>query len=254
MPVAGRVDVVVASELVEAARAMELGFVSDRITTLIASTSRVYTAAEKIDMGDGRFDGDRIEAAARKMAKVAVLADLDRIARENGTFISATLFAALDASGALPWGREVSEAAIGADGKGAASLAGFRAALAAVEGGESEAEPGAVTPVEGLAHLPEGLRALVALGRSRMVEYQDEDYAALYLARVEALVAAADAGDRARELGRVPEPGLSLLLGLDAARRRARDLVESACAALDPYGKRAESLREAARFVIAREH
>lgn len=44
------------------------------------------------------------------------------------------------------------------------------------------------------------------------------------------------------------------LLGLDAARRRARDLVESACAALDPYGKRAESLREAARFVIAREH
>jgi len=43
------------------------------------------------------------------------------------------------------------------------------------------------------------------------------------------------------------------LLGLKAAKKRARDLVEEAEAALLPYGAAAETLREAARFVIARE-
>ncbi|MCE8539885.1 polyprenyl synthetase family protein [Ruegeria pomeroyi] len=44
------------------------------------------------------------------------------------------------------------------------------------------------------------------------------------------------------------------LLGLDAAKAQACDLVEQACDALAPYGARAETLKEAARFVIAREN
>jgi farnesyl diphosphate synthase len=43
------------------------------------------------------------------------------------------------------------------------------------------------------------------------------------------------------------------LLGLDGARHRARDLVAEAEAALAPYGRAADTLREAARFVIARD-
>jgi farnesyl diphosphate synthase len=43
------------------------------------------------------------------------------------------------------------------------------------------------------------------------------------------------------------------LLGLEAARAQARDLVEQAETALEPYGTAAQNLREAARFVIARE-
>ncbi|MGV6849391.1 MAG: polyprenyl synthetase family protein [Marinibacterium sp.] len=43
------------------------------------------------------------------------------------------------------------------------------------------------------------------------------------------------------------------LLGLDGARVRARVLVEAACDSLDPYGAQADTLREAARFVISRE-
>ncbi len=42
------------------------------------------------------------------------------------------------------------------------------------------------------------------------------------------------------------------LLGLEGAQARARDLVQEAEAALTPYGARAETLRQAARFVIAR--
>ena len=43
------------------------------------------------------------------------------------------------------------------------------------------------------------------------------------------------------------------LLGLDAARTRARDLADAACDALTSYGARAKTLREAARFVISRQ-
>ena len=42
------------------------------------------------------------------------------------------------------------------------------------------------------------------------------------------------------------------LLGLEAARKRAGDLVGEAIAAMEPYGQDAETLRELARFVIAR--
>jgi farnesyl diphosphate synthase len=44
------------------------------------------------------------------------------------------------------------------------------------------------------------------------------------------------------------------LLGIDAARTRATDLVDEACDALEPYGSGAETLRDAARFVISREN
>jgi farnesyl diphosphate synthase len=44
------------------------------------------------------------------------------------------------------------------------------------------------------------------------------------------------------------------LLGLDGAKRRADELVESACDALSVYGDDAETLREAARFVVNRTH
>ena len=43
------------------------------------------------------------------------------------------------------------------------------------------------------------------------------------------------------------------LLGLDAAKSRAQDLVTEACDALSPYGETADCLRDCARFVISRE-
>ena len=43
------------------------------------------------------------------------------------------------------------------------------------------------------------------------------------------------------------------LLGLDGAKRRASDLVDAACDALSPYGARAQTLNEAAQFVISRD-
>ncbi len=42
------------------------------------------------------------------------------------------------------------------------------------------------------------------------------------------------------------------LLGLDEAKRRAQALVDEACDALSPYGNDAQTLREAAQFVVSR--
>ena len=52
-PAPSYVDVMVASELLEAARAMQNGFVTPDRTTLIASTHRIYTVAEKMQMATG---------------------------------------------------------------------------------------------------------------------------------------------------------------------------------------------------------
>jgi geranylgeranyl pyrophosphate synthase len=43
-------------------------------------------------------------------------------------------------------------------------------------------------------------------------------------------------------------------LGLEESKRRAKELVELAIDALSPFGPRADSLREIARFIIAREY
>ncbi|MCG6903634.1 MAG: indolepyruvate oxidoreductase subunit beta family protein [Rhodobacter sp.] len=199
MPMPGRVDIVVASELVEAARALETGFVSPALTTLVASTNRVFATAEKIDMGDGRYASDRIIAAAGEMARQAHLHDLDAVARDNRTFISAALFGALAASGALPWDRETSASAIG-QGRGAeASLRGFDAAYRTVTGA-SETAPPAPDPappasLQDFAGLPEDLRKVAELGHDRVCDFQDAKYGRLYLDRIRRIVVAADSAD-----------------------------------------------------------
>src|SRR6185369_1942273 len=69
MPLPGDVDVVLASELMEAGRAMQRGLVTPDRTTLIASTHRVYAIAEKTALGDGRVDPGNLLAHGRTAAK-----------------------------------------------------------------------------------------------------------------------------------------------------------------------------------------
>ncbi|MEL6642794.1 MAG: farnesyl diphosphate synthase [Pseudomonadota bacterium] len=63
---------------------------------------------------------------------------------------------------------------------------------------------------------------------------------------------AATAGKRLQKDAEAGKATFVSLLGLDAAKARAAELVDDACAALDPYGPNAENLRDAARFVISR--
>jgi len=56
MPVPGEVDIVIASELMEAGRAMQRGLVTPQRTTLIASSHRDYATLEKVMPGNGIAD------------------------------------------------------------------------------------------------------------------------------------------------------------------------------------------------------
>ena len=130
-PSPSNIDVMAASELVEAGRAMQNGFISER-TALIASTHRIYATVEKMQMGDGRYDAERIIAAAPQLAGKAVLFDMAAATQAAGTVISAVMFGAIIGSGALPLSRASCEAAIRASGKGIeGSLRGFAAGFAA---------------------------------------------------------------------------------------------------------------------------
>ena len=133
-PVPADIDVMLASELLEAGRALLNGFVTPERTTLIASTHRIYTVDEKIALGDGRYDSARIVAAAEALAKRAILADFHKLAASAGAMINAVLFGALAGSGTLPLPRAACEDAIRGAGKGAdASLRGFSLGYAAAE-------------------------------------------------------------------------------------------------------------------------
>ena len=64
---------------------------------------------------------------------------------------------------------------------------------------------------------------------------------------------AATAGKALRKDAAAGKATFVSLLGLDGARARARSLVDAACDALAPYGARADLLKEAARYTIARD-
>ena len=67
------------------------------------------------------------------------------------------------------------------------------------------------------------------------------------------VVATGKAGKRLQKDGAAGKATFVSLLGLDAAKRRAGDLVEEAQAALEVYGDEGDTLRQAAQFVIARD-
>ncbi len=196
-PAPSFVDVMVASELLEAARAMQNGFVTPDRTTLIASTHRIYTTAEKMAMGDGRVDAERIVKVARELARRAVLLDMQALAAQAGTVISAVMFGALAGSGALPLPRAACEAAIRGSGRGAeASLAGFAAGYAHAAGTAAPVTPAEAKrlraePAERVRRsFPPETHAMLGEGAARCADFQDAAYAALYLDRLEPIAEA----------------------------------------------------------------
>ena len=210
-PSVGDIDLVVASELVEAGRAMERGFVSPDRTTLIGSTHRIYSIAEKMVGADGRYDSDRILKAIPQMAKSAILFDVERIARDSGSFLNAVLLGAVAGTGLLPIPPQVFEEAMRSEGKAVeANLTGFAKGLTygrgeMVEAPLSEretagakkrlAQPAARSVGRGLLErvrrdYPEPTHAVVTAGILRLIDYQNEAYAKLYLDRLDMVLAA----------------------------------------------------------------
>jgi indolepyruvate ferredoxin oxidoreductase alpha subunit len=194
-PGVGDVDLVVASELMEAGRAIGGGFVTPDRTMTIASTSRSYLVVEKMAMGDGRYDQQRLIQSVEKNSKSTLLLDLEAIAREAGAMINAVMLGAIAGAGALPIPAEAFEAAIRADGKAVEpNLRGFRSGFAAARGGSHlragptkrhQAPAASLADLESeIAGMPEAARAFMTEGVRRLAAYQDLGYARLYLDRL----------------------------------------------------------------------
>ena len=195
MPVPGEVDIVLASELMEAGRAIQRGLVTPDRTTLIASTNRVYSMTEKTAITDGRVDSAKVIEASSAAAKTFVHSDFARMAEDARSVISASLFGALAATGALPFRREQFEDAIRKGGVGvesslAAFDAGFRAAAEPkVAEARLVARPAVGPRLQALAaritkDSPQSRLVLYA-GIERLADYQDVAYATEYLDRLE---------------------------------------------------------------------
>ncbi|RJT38683.1 indolepyruvate oxidoreductase subunit beta family protein [Mesorhizobium waimense] len=222
-PSQGDVDILIAAELMEAGRAIIRGFVTPERTTLITSSHRIAAVSEKIEPGDGRASSEKVHATAEAAAKRFIAFDMEKIAADNGTMISASLLGALAGSGALPFTRESYEQAIGAGGRGAkASLAAFAAAYDRARGitgaapsGEMAEMPAAPEAGSGLAAkvsgpesllqgwqqlaaridaLPTPVRDMALRGLKKIVDFQDIAYGGEYLDRLDRAVALDDAG------------------------------------------------------------
>lgn len=210
LPAAGDVDILVAAEMMEAGRAIMRGFVTPDRTTLIASAHRALAVSEKMTPGDGIASSEEVIAAAEVAAQRFILFDMERMALDAGSVISSSLFGALAGSGALPFPRESYEDAIKASGRGVkASLRAFAAAYEAAGKGVVESQTDAHSTTRAVVGrpmgpqrllerwealetraraFPEPAREMAVTGLKAVVDFQDLDYGAEYLDRLEAIL------------------------------------------------------------------
>jgi indolepyruvate ferredoxin oxidoreductase beta subunit len=199
-PTQGNVDVMVATEFLEAARAIENGWITPDRTVLIASNHRTYSILERSAMSDGRYDSDRIYSAVRSRAQRAVIFNMDDAGREAGSMASPVVLGAIARAAGLPIRRETFEQVIRSSGIAVDSnLRGFgvgfdRASGSAAQPKQVRQEPApAVSPDDLTARLdseiPPEARGVARHGLERVLDYQGRSYANLYLDRLKPVVA-----------------------------------------------------------------
>ena len=211
-PIPGWLDALVSSELLETARAVSNGLPSPDRTLIITSSARTLTNAERMHLGDGRLDEAALMSIVQSASRAHHELDMQRIARENGTVVSAVMLGAIAGSGLLPFAKDDYITIVNQSGRGAqASVAGFEAAWQwvhegrqqaafaqqlvdevtdAVTGTATRAATGAVNGAspnaspDGLNEFPASARDILSLGLARVTEYQDAAYGRLYLERM----------------------------------------------------------------------
>jgi indolepyruvate ferredoxin oxidoreductase beta subunit len=207
MPAQGEVDIVLATELMEAGRSILRGLVTPDRSTLIASTHRLFAVAEKEKPGDAIAEPNVVMEAAGVAAKRVIAFDMETVAAANGSVISACMFGALAASRRLPFEAESFEAIIKAGGRGIEpSLNAFRAARDQAAQPAAAELPVLTKPGKRFAPLPASaghgdldallvpirgypaeLHAMLFAGVKRVTDFQDPAYAGEYLDRVAAI-------------------------------------------------------------------
>lgn len=227
-PLPGRLDLLVSSELLETARQVANGLPSSDRTMVLSNAARVLTTAEKMVMGDGRRDIDRLRDLVVANSRDHRLVDMTSLTAQAGTVMSAVMLGCIAGAGRLPLQREHFEAVLAGDSASAqASRRGYELGLNSVrqsantewrsvsrQGNHAAPDPqdtatrhpgrGAVdTPEvaaaaavvspwarEQAARFPADVQPIAALGIQRMMDYQGAGYAALYTERLQSILTA----------------------------------------------------------------
>ena len=202
-PLPGRLDLLVSSELLETARQVANGLSSAERTRIITAGDRVLTTQEKMQMGDGRLDEASLLQVVQQHGAVCHALDMAGMTRQAGTVVSAVMLGCIAASGVLPMARGDYETAIGsASASQQASLRGFALGweavqqqrtqaqyLAQVLPSKADAKPQAALPPAWQRDFPEPLHEVLGHAHARLLDYQDEAYAALYAQRIRQVLA-----------------------------------------------------------------
>jgi indolepyruvate ferredoxin oxidoreductase, beta subunit len=129
-PVPGALDALVSSELLETTRQIGNGMATAERTRVITSTTRAFTTMERMQMGDGRMDSERLMEVVKAHSREHHFFDMSQAAREAGTIVSAVMLGAVAGSGLFPFKRADYEAVVSeGGGASAASLRGFAKAF-----------------------------------------------------------------------------------------------------------------------------
>lgn len=235
-PSQGDIDIAVTSEIAEAGRMISRGFISPERTTLISSDHRVYGITEKSDTTDGTADTALILNLSTRYASRFVHFDLLELVQRHGTVISAGLFGAIAGAGVLPFQREIFTQVLAA-GKGAvANRAAFDESFDRAQSGAVALYdpdplviftlPEATTPLGFrllplISALPAEVHEIVYHAVLRLVDYQDEAYAADFIGRVRQ-VAATDVGRGGYELIQETARWLALWMAFEDIPRVAQ--------------------------------
>src|SRR5690606_19757636 len=206
MPTPGDVDLVIAAELMEGGRAIQRGLVTPDQTTLISSSHRSYAVGEKSARGNGIADSNKVIEAGIEASQRFICLDLQALADQAGSVISASLFGAVAGSGALPFTREDFEETIRRGGVGVeASLRAFSlgfdaAANAPASPARIDTERPLPTVPDTASHprirkmlddlrqnFPAPSQPMLVTGLRRCIDFQDPAYGAKYLDRVRVL-------------------------------------------------------------------
>ena len=235
-PAQGDIDIAVTSEIAEAGRMISRGFVSPERTTLISSDHRVYGITEKSDTTDGTADTAFILNLSTRYANRFVHFDMLELVQRHGTVISAGLLGAIAGAEVLPFHRETYSQILDS-GKGAvANRAAFDESFERAQSGgvalydpdppPTFTLPEATTPLGFrllplISALPTEVHEIVYHAVLRLVDYQDEAYAAEFIQRVQQ-VAAADAGRGGYDLTQETARWLALWMAFEDIPRVAQ--------------------------------
>lgn len=190
-PTPGQVDLLIATEALEAARQVAYGLVSPDRTKVVASTHRFYSIHEKIALGDGRADTAALDAMVRHFAHQVLTTDVARLAQEQQTQTNAVLLGL--ASQVLPLSADAFRAAIRGDGRSVGSnLRGFEAGRGLANSPEPDLRASAAlapSPITkdgayDLTGIPIECHTIVLEGIRRLTEFQSAAYAQRYVDHV----------------------------------------------------------------------